>query len=79
MDAGSNHNAKYQYKDHMDEQKKKLLDDKDKTNTQRATVQPIKQFNVYICHGLSLLEMHSGGNDQRPQCCPTSLGILGAR
>ena len=32
-----------------------------------------------ICHGLSLLEMHSGGNDQQCQCRPTSLGILGAR
>ena len=31
-----------------------------------------------ICHGLSLLEMHLGGNDQRPRCRPTSLGVLGA-
>ena len=36
-------------------------------------------FRTYICHGLSLLEMHSGRNDQRPWCRPTSLGILGAR
>ena len=28
---------------------------------------------------LSLLEMHSSGNDQRPLCHPTLLGILGAR
>ena len=36
-------------------------------------------FMSYICHGLSLLEMHSGGNDQRPRCRPTSLGVLGAQ
>ena len=34
---------------------------------------------MYMCHGLSLLEMHLGGNDQRPWCRPTSLGVLGAR
>ena len=34
---------------------------------------------MHMCHGLSLLEMHLGGNDQRPRCCPTSLGVLGAR
>ena len=26
---------------------------------------------------LSLLEMHSGGNVWRPQCRPSSLGVLG--
>ena len=36
-----------------------------------------RETNSPICHGLSLLEVHSGGNDQRPRCCPTSLGILG--
>ena len=35
-------------------------------------------LNINMCHGLSLLEMHSGGNDQRPRCRPTSLGVLGA-
>ena len=29
--------------------------------------------DIYMCHGLSLLEMHLGGNDQRPQCRPTLL------
>ena len=33
----------------------------------------------HMCHSLSLLEMHSGGNDQRPRCCPTSLDVLGVR
>ena len=32
-----------------------------------------------LCHGLSLLEMHSGGNDQQPWCHPTSLGVLGVQ
>ena len=30
-----------------------------------------------MCYGLSLLEMHSGGNDQWPRCHPTLVGVLG--
>ena len=33
----------------------------------------------HICHGLSLLEMHAGGNVRRPRCRPTKPGVLGAR
>ena len=42
-------------------------------------VVPVLIFLLYMCHGLSLLEMHLGGNDQWPWCHPTSLGILGAQ
>ena len=32
-----------------------------------------------MCHGLSLLEMHSGRKRPVPWCRPTSLGVPGAR
>ena len=40
---------------------------------------PGGSLDLHMSHGLSLLEMHSGGNDQRPRCRPTFLGVLGAR
>ena len=36
------------------------------------------QFRLPCVTVLSLLEMHSGGNIQRPQCRPFSPGVLGA-
>ena len=46
--------------------------------THISKIKELWNFSFDICHGLSLPEMHSGGNDQWPRCHPTSLGILGA-
>ena len=38
----------------------------------------LDDFGIAYVTVLSLLEMHSGGNVQRPRCRPFSPGILGA-
>ena len=40
--------CKYVYKERTTEQKKKLLDEKDKTNTQRATTQAVNNFCFFL-------------------------------
>ena len=40
--------CKYVYKERTTEQKKKLLDENDKTNTQRATTQAVNNFCFFL-------------------------------
>ena len=47
-DAELNNSSKRQYKQHSMEEKKELLDGKDKKSTQRATVGAVRHFNDFI-------------------------------
>ena len=40
--------SKYLFKHRSEEEKQKLLNEKDKKNTQRATVNAVKNFSVYL-------------------------------
>ena len=48
MNADFQTSSKYVYKERSEEEKKKLLDEKDKKNTQRATVNAVKNLAVYL-------------------------------
>ena len=60
-------------------QKSTIIKHLEKLRKHPKTILSYHKYSSDICHSLSLLEMHSGGNDQWPLCRPTSLGILGAR